>query len=51
MSGIVKKQLFITAIRVNFLPSDAMLSTLYAVDVYLCVCVCVCHTPVLYQNG
>jgi len=34
-----------------FLPRDALLSAVYAVDVCLCVCVCVCHTPVLYQNG
>ena len=35
----------------DFLPRDALLSTVYAVVVCLCVCVCVCHTPVLYQNG
>jgi len=32
---------------VDFLPRDAMLSTVYGVV----VCVCVCHTLVLYQNG
>jgi len=32
---------------VGFLPREAMLSTVYAAV----VCLCVCHTPVLYQNG
>jgi len=37
----------------DFLPSDALLSAVYAVVVCLSVCVrlSVCHTPVLYQNG
>ena len=38
----------------SFLPRDAMLSTVYAVDVHVFVprvCVCVCYTRVLYQNG